>query len=572
MIQAHYFRRLASMATACKRSLALALLAMLLMAAFLAILPILIQYILHAVFILGDEAQMQTALLSVIVVLVLYNAAGFCGRFWMRKVNDQLGMQLNRVLFDKLLHLSARQCHALQNRMAIDEAVSAISAISWESTQIATVLMRDTLAVLGLLVCLTYLNRDFALLAGILVPFIFLMLQVISEPPARYAGNSLHNNGCKPAHLHAKLAAHLRRCIENFKQIRLFGGQQQETQRLNAEVQAQFEHDSQQDNYKAFVVLLCQLLVCLIVVAISYLTLQQVIEDRFGLDQGGMLIAVALLLIMPVKRLAELSHRLEPVQQQLQHLFGLFDLHVVPSPVDNESPAALTETQGVLELQRVAMPPVKGFAAQRFGELNLKIEARETIALVVEDREIRTWLTDMLLGFCTPVAGKLMLDGRDYSTIAHADLLRQFAVITPEPVILGERVANNIAYGDTGCTNEARIMQTIQNTQVARFVREMPEGLQTRIDESGGSLTHRQWQLIAIARALLKNPPVLVVNTLWPQNERESADDVFKALIQVMQQRTTVLLLPAVPACREGIHRLLVYQDGALVGVGTGEG
>lgn len=568
MIQAHYFRRLASMATVCRRSLCLALLAMLLMATFLAILPVQIQHILHAAFILRDEAQMQTALLSVIVVLVLYNAAGYCGRFWMRKADDQLGMQLNSVLFDKLLHLSAQQCRALQQRMAIDEAVSAISTVSRESAHIATVVMRDSLAVLGLIVCLIYLNKDFALLAGILVPFVFLMLQVISAPFVRHVGDNLHNSGRNPAHMHARLTAHLRRCVENFKLIRLFGGQQQEVQRLNAEVQAQFERDSQHDNYKAFVALLCQLLVCLIVVAITYLTLQQVIEDRFGLDQVGTIIAVALLLIMPIKRLAELSHRLEPVQQQLRHLFGLFDLHASPKPIDNEPPAALTEIHGILELQQVAIP-VKGNTVKRFGELNLKIEARETVALVIEDRQTRALLTDMLLGFCAPATGKLMLDEHEYSTIAHTDLLRQFAVITPEPVILGERVANNIAYGDTGYTNEAHIMQTIQKTQIARFVREMPEGLQTRIDEGGGSLTHRQWQLIAITRALLKNPPVLIIDTLWPQNERESTDNVFKALIQVAHQRTTVLLLPAVPACLEGVHRLLVYQNGAFVGVGN---
>lgn len=92
----------------------------------------------------------------------------------------------------------------------------------------------------------------------------------------------------------------------------------------------------------------------------------------------------------------------------------------------------------------------------------------------------------------------------------------------------------------------------------------MPEGLQTRIDENCISLTRKQWQLIAVARALLKNPPILIIDDLWPQNAQELTDDVFKALVQVMQNRTTILLLPAMPVYREGIDRILQLKTGKV--------
>ena len=556
MIQAHYYRRLVRMMTACRHSFLWALSAMMIMAVIMAFLPIQIQHILRATFIQQDESCAQTALLTFIVLIIIYSVSGYIGLYWMRKADKQLVMQLNSVLFDKLLHLPTRYYQSLSENHAAQAALHQVRSISKARMQALTVLMRDTLAVSGLIACLFYFNREIAIQICLLIPFVFLMLQVTTGQQNHYPDAAMQYAESDKT----ELAGRLHRCLENFRYIQLFGGQQQECQHLDSNAQSILNSDNQQNDYKAFVAMLCQLLIALIVIAMAYLLMQQVIDKTLSIDQAGAFIAIMLLLIRPVSRLAGVSRVPGLIQRQLERLFALFDLPAVSM----NGAVSLTEVRGELMLNQVHMRCCEKASCRTY-TLDLVISPGETIALVVDDSAARLLLMDLLLGFSPPAMGEIKLDGQDYGQIRRCDLLAQFAVISGIPIILSDCIAGNIAYGDTGCAHEAHIMQTIQATGVAGFVRDMPEGLQTRIDDSGASLTRKQWQLVAVARASLRNPPILIIDDLWPRHVQELTDDVFKALIEVMRNRTTILLLPVIPACREGIDRILLLETGEMV-------
>lgn len=559
MIQAHYYRRLVRMMAACRHSFFRALPAMMIMAATIAFLPIQIQRILHAVFIEQDESCTQTAMLVFVVLVIIYSVSGYVGQYWMRKAETQLGMQLNNALFGKLLYLPVRHYQLSSDNDAAQAALLHVRSISKTSMQTLTVLIRDTLAVAGLIACLFYLNREIAILICLLIPFVFLMLQLTTGQQTRYPDTGMQN--AEPDN--TGLGSRLRQCLENFRYIQLFGGQQQECRYLDSTAQSILNSDNQQNDYKAFVAMLGQLLIVLIGIAMTYLLMQQVIDNTLSIDQAGAFIAIMLLLIMPVSRLAGVSHAPRLMQRQLEQFFSLLDLPAVSA----NGAVSLTEVRGELTLNQVSVRCGEKASCRPY-TLDLIINAGETVALVVDDSAARLLLMDLLLGFSPPAMGELKLDGHTYGEIRRCDLFAQFAVISGIPVILSDRIAGNIAYGDTGCAHEARIMQAIQATGVAGFVRDMPEGLQTRIDESGASLTPKQWQLIAIARAYLRNPPILIINDLWPRHAQELSDDVFKSLAAVKQGRTTILLLPVMPACREGIDRILLLETGEIVILG----
>lgn len=561
MIQVHYYRRLARMMTACGHSVFWAALAMITMAATMAFLPIQIQRILHAALIEQDESCAKTALLVFIILVIIYSVFGYIGQYWMRKADKQLVMQLNSVLFDKLLRLPVRYYQSADENHAAHAALHHARSISKTSMQTLTVLMRDTLAVAGLIACLFYLNREIAILICLLIPFVFLMLQVTTGQQKCYSDAGMQN--AEPAN--TGLTDRLRHCLENFRHIQLLGGQQQECQHLGSTAQSILNSENQQNDYKAFAAMLCQLLIVLIGIAMVYLLMQQVIDNTLSIDQAGAFIAIMLLLVMPISRLAGVSRVPGLIQRQLEQLLAVFDLAAISA----HGTVSLTEVRGELTLDQVHVRCGEKTSCRPY-TLNLNIRPGETIALVTDDSAARLLLMDLLLGFSPPATGEIKLDGHDYGQIRHCDLLAQFAVIPGIPVVLSDRIAGNIAYGDTGCAHEAGIMHAIQATGVAGFVREMPEGLQTRIDDSGASLTRKQWQLVAVARAFLRNPPILIIDDLWPRHAQELADDVFKALTAVMRNRTTILLLPIMPACREGIDRILLLETGEIVISGEG--
>ncbi len=558
MIQAHDYQRLAKMMAACRSSFFWALLAMISMAVALAFLPLQIQRILYAAFIARDELLIQTAMLTVIILVVIYSISGYVGQYWMRKADNQFSMQLNGVLFETLLHLPVQHLQPIDRDQVIQAMLSDIRSLSGAGMQVLTVLMRDSFAVLGLVACLVYLSRDIALLVCILLPFVFLMFQVMTGPREKYPDVRTQHN----IHDDTEPTDRLRRCLGNIRHIQLFGGQQQACRQLGGAAQSRLDADHQRDNYQAFIALLCQLLIALIAMAMIYLLAQQVIEGTFTIDQAGVFIAIILLLALPLKRLAGISRMLWSMRRQLEQMTRLFDLSATATVAATKNAVGLTEVRGELILERVQCSEK---TIQQPYMIDLTVQAGETVALIGDHEKTGLLLTDLLLGFCPPATGQIRLDGHSYAEINGCDLRAQFAVISSTPVMLSDRVAGNIAYGDTGGAHEACITKAVQATGVAHFVREMPEGLQTRVDENSVNLTRRQWQLIAVTRALLKNPPILIIDDLWPQHEKESADDVFKALVQVMQNRTTILLLSAMPVYRKGIDRILRFEAGKLV-------
>ncbi|MCB1937152.1 MAG: ABC transporter ATP-binding protein [Nitrosomonas sp.] len=552
MPQKQNVKYLARKMTACKHLLLLALLPLLVIAVILALLPFQFQHVLQAVYLKQDDSLAQKTMLTIMLLVIIYFFSSFVGQYWIRKTEYQLSLDIYNDLFNKLLYLPTWQYASLDKHLVMETTLSCTREVARATLHVITVLMRDALALFGLIVCLAYLNKEFVLLVCILIPFAFLIIPIITGQQSRKNGAWSQAIGNQTA----KLADQLQYIFENFRHIRLFGGQQQEYRQLADMAQSIMKGNNQQDNYKAFVRSLCLLLLFLIIMAITYLMLQQMLEHALTLDQAGALLTAILLLITPLRRLSEVPRLLQQVRDSLKQLAILLDL---PS-------TSIRDTEKQIQIRgKLVLEDINIFDQRKTPYLfNLTVEAGETIVLVADDNALRMLIIDVLLGFHSPATGKIKLDDHPYPEIEATALLAQFAVISRAPVILSDRVAGNIAYGCTECTHEASMTKIAQTTGVSEFVREMPEGLQTRVDKSGASLTAKQWQLIAIARALLKNAPLLIIDDLWPRQPADVSGDVFKTLKHTMRERTNILLLQAVPEYREGIDRIYIVKNGAV--------
>lgn len=552
MLQKQNVKYLAGKMTTCRHLLFPAILTLLIMAAMQAWLPIQIQHILHAVYLKQDDSYAQRTLLTIILLVCIYCFARFAGQYWIRKTEHQLRLKIQDDVFNKLLVLPAWQHAPLEKQLVMETLLSGIKKIARKTLGILTVLMHDTLALCALIACLAYLNEEFTLLICILIPFVFLIVPIIIDQQPQNPGiwsQAVRNKTTKLVH-------QLQFIFKNFRHVHLFGGQQQEYRRLNDMAQSIVDEDNQQDNYNNFVSSLCLLLLCLIIMAITYLMIQQALEQNLLLDQAGALFAATLLLVTPVRRLSVIPRQLQQLDDSLNQLIGLLN-----TPSDSPPGKRIPKpTRGNLVLADIDLLDQRKTPCL----FDLTIETGETVALITNDDALKTQIMDSLLGFHVPETGEIKFDDLPYREIDANDLLAQFAVISRTPIILDDRVAGNIAYGGTECSHEACITRIAQTTGISGFVREMPEGLQTRVDKSGASLTVQQWQLIAIARALLKNAPVLIIDDLWPQRQSDVSSDVFKALQQTMRDRTNILLLKTLPEYRGGIDRILVVEKGAV--------
>lgn len=491
--------------------------------------------------------MVQTVLLAIIVLLTLRSIADYGGHLLMRKTGNQIAMQFYDTLFNKILNLPASHYQDLDINFVTDVSSVYINQISQSVAQIAITAVRDILILIGLLLCVAWFDRDWAMLLVLLTPFVFIMMQIIQDQ--------------QNTHLHSSeqtLSHQIRRIFNHFKQIKLFGGQQQEYARLNKITQTIQDKTLQRANFKAFITIVCQHIILLIVIAVSYLVSQQVLNNTFAFDQAGAFITAILLMFVPIKRLTIVPQKIQEIQNPLEQLFSLLDQSVVSD--QHHGDKTLSKTDGELVFKQISY-----FSrTQRetiLQSVDLTIKAGETVALVCENKQTSTQLIDLILGFSPPATGKILIDGHLFSEIKQADLLAHFSVISATPIFLDDKVAGNIAYGLTQCANEVSITTAAQTAQASSFIREMPEGLQTRINEKEINLTPKQWQQIAIARTLLKNPSILILDNIWPESSQQS---LRAALSNTMRNRTTIILMLSFPTTRENIDRVLLLEKGVL--------
>ncbi|MDR4514418.1 ABC transporter transmembrane domain-containing protein [Nitrosomonas sp.] len=548
MIHKHYYKQLAEKMTPCRKVLLWTFPILLIIALSLSALPLFIQVILQAAFIEKNASTLQTGFLAIMILLIIRSLTDYGSQHLARKAGDCLCAQLNADLFGTLLNLPIDRYQKLDKDQATTVALTRINEISLSTIQMLTVLVRDTLMIIGLIACMAWLDRDFALFTALLIPFAVIMLQVIQ---GQYSAKIRAN-----APLFTSLVNHLLRSIIHFRHIRLYGGQQQEYRLLKKISRSLQRDNAHQSNYSAFIETICLLILSMIFVAISYLMLQQGVRNQFSIDQLGAFAAATLLMIAPISRLATIPRLSQKIQKDLEQLFLLLDQRAVYS----HNSQTFLETQGNLFLEAVSFcGPILEKTAQY--KLDLHIKSGEIVAFVCQCKQERSLLIDLLLGFHQPSMGKLRLNGNPFDAMEHADLLAHFAMVSDEPVILNKTVAGNIAYGLTECAREASITAAAQLARASEFVREMPNGLQTQVDENGANMTNQQWQIIEIARAQLKNAPILILDNLWLQPNQPFLNEALKNLIQ---NRTVIVVIQSLPATEDLIDRIFLLNNGVV--------
>ena len=199
--------------------------------------------------------------------------------------------------------------------------------------------------------------------------------------------------------------------------------------------------------------------------------------------------------------------------------------------------------------------------------INLTIKAGELVAFVGTSGGGKTTLANLLPRFFDVTKGAITIDGVDIRDVTMDSLRRQIAIVTQQTILFNDTVKNNIAYGDLELSEEA-ITAAAQAAYALDFIEQLPEGFDTVIGESGSRLSGGQCQRISIARALLKNAPILILDEATSALDTESEREVQKALENLMQGRTTLVIAHRLSTIRNA-DRIVVIQDGLIVEQGT---
>ena len=507
----------------------MALLGMMMVAATEVALPALMRPLLDGTFVNRDETLMFWMPLMLIGITVLRGGAEFMASYSINWVGNRLVTDLRVAMFDKLLALPTPYYddHAsgnLMSRLTYD-----VTQVTAAATSVLTVIFKDSLTLAGLLAYMLWLNWKLTMLALVMTPLIVGVVRLVSI--------RLRNSSRAVQQSMGDVTQVLQESIEGQKVVKLFGGQQYEAKRFAAQANAVRRYMMKQATAAAASVPVVQILAGVALASIVYLATRQSDGQSISVGEFVSFITAMLMLTAPLKRITSVN---EPLQRGLAAAESVFDLIDQPGE-SNPGRTMIARARGEIKFEDVSFSYPSAERPALDG-ITLTIVPGETVALVGASGGGKTTLANLVPRFYRPGAGCIRIDGHDLESISLESLRTNIALVSQDVVLFNDTVAANIAYGALRETPEADIVAAARAAHALDFINEMPQGLRTLVGENGVKLSGGQRQRLAIARALLKDAPVLILDEATSALDSESEQHVQAALDALMQGRTTIVI------------------------------
>jgi subfamily B ATP-binding cassette protein MsbA len=306
-----------------------------------------------------------------------------------------------------------------------------------------------------------------------------------------------------------------------------------------------------------------QLISACILALLVYLATLESLKSEISVGSFMSFIAAILLLMQPMKRLTNIN---ASIQRGLAAARNLFEVLDEPVEADHGS-VPLQQARGAIEFRDLcfAYDTSKGDVLR---DVSFIIEPGQTVALVGRSGSGKTTLAHLLVRFYDPQRGAIYLDGEDVRNYRLADLRRQIAVVGQDVTLFNDSIRHNIAYGSSGNASAEALIASAEAAHAMTFIRELPQGLDTCVGDRGLTLSGGQRQRLAIARAMLKDAPILVLDEATSALDSESERMIQDALEHLMQNRTSLIIAHRLSTV-ERADRILVLEQGRLVQSGT---
>lgn len=270
-------------------------------------------------------------------------------------------------------------------------------------------------------------------------------------------------------------------------------------------------------------------------------------------------------LVQPIKALSGVNNSIQEGLAAAERIFRVLDSPI--EEVENTGKLLITKTEGNVVFNNVSFAYNDGEWV--LNEINFDVKPGEVVALVGPSGAGKSTLVDLIPRFYDPVKGNITIDGVDISEVNLNSLRSQMGIVTQEIILFNDSVRNNIAYGMSNISDEQILLAT-KAANAHQFILDMPEGYDTIIGDRGVKLSGGQRQRISIARAILKNPPILIFDEATSSLDTESELLVQEAIENLMKDRTTIVIAHRLSTV-QNVDRILVLKEGRIVQSGTHE-
>lgn len=533
----------------------LAGLGMLLEASVAATFARLIEPMLDDVFVARDPWMVQWLPLIIVFLFLLRGIGVFLGEYMTARVSRNIAHDLRARCFDHLLRLPSSYFH----RQVPGELVARIShyveQVGSAVTDGGKVLLLDGLMIMGFVGVMLSISWELTLAVAVVGPAIGLVIGLVGKRYRR-VGRRIQSSL-------ADVTARTQAVINGEREIKIYGGAEAERQRF-----AEVNDQNRRQNLKitatnALSTSTVQFFAATALAIVLYVATRAQLDLSAG--QFMAFITAMLVLLPSLKRLTTVQALIQRGVVAADNIEGFLAEALEPEGQGER----LAQVSGRLEFRGVSLRyPDRDHAA--LSDIDLCIEAGQTVALVGPSGGGKSSLAALVPRFIDPTAGTILLDGKPLPTLDLGFLRRQLALVSQQVTLFNAPVRDNIAYGALATASLADIRAALAIGDAAAFVDALPQGLDTAIGENGAALSGGQRQRLAIARAALKDAPILILDEATSALDNASEMAVQRALRRLRQGRTTLVIAHRLSTVIDA-NRILVLVDGRIVEDGDHE-
>ncbi|MBH5330233.1 lipid A export permease/ATP-binding protein MsbA [Eikenella sp. S3360] len=532
------------------RIFSLAVLGMIVVAATGPIFAWLLKPLINEGFVEKNLAAMRWVPLAIIGLFIIRGIFNFINEYSTSYLSGHLVQQIRREMFAKMLSLPAGYYSKHGSGRIMSRIMNDASQITEAGFNVVTVTAKDGITVVGLLFFLLYLDWQLTIITLVMIPVLAWCVRQVSKRLRQLSRESQQYAG--------QMTQVLGESITGERVIKVYGGQEHEKNRFDETAINVRRNGVKQTAANSFSTAITQLMIATALAAILYLAAARAASDSFSAGDFMSFLSAMLMMFDPIKRMTGISSSLQRGLAAAESVFGFLD---EPTEPDNGK-ETLSANTGDIELLNVTHC-YEDAARNSLDNISLRIPNGSVVALVGASGCGKTTLANLLPRFYDPIAGEVRIGGRDIREYSMASLREQMALVSQDVVLFNGTVADNIAYGRFDA-DPAAIEAAAKAANAWEFISAMPQGLQTEIGQNGLKLSGGQRQRIAIARALLKNVPILILDEATSALDTKSERLVQSALDKLMQQRTTLVVAHRLSTIEQA-DNIVVMHEGRIM-------
>ncbi|WP_145555081.1 lipid A ABC transporter ATP-binding protein/permease MsbA [Yersinia canariae] len=545
------FRRLWPLISPYKTGLVVAAIALILNAASDTFMLSLLKPLLDDGFGKANSSILKWMPLAVIGLMVVRGITGFVSSYCISWVSGKVVMHIRRRLFSHMMGMPVsffdqQSTGTLLSRITYDSEQVAASS----SGALVTV-VREGASIIGLFIMMFYYSWQLSLILIVIAPIVSVSIRLVSKRFRNISKNMQSTMG--------EVTTSAEQMLKGHKEVLIFGGQKVETERFEAVSNRMRQQGMKLVSASSISDPIIQLIASFALAFVLYAASFPSVMETLTAGTITVVFSAMIALMRPLKSLTNVNAQFQRGMAACQTLFTILDME----QEKDEGKREVERAKGEIEFRHVTFY-YPGKDTPALNDINMHIEAGKTVALVGRSGSGKSTIANLLTRFYDVSEGSILLDGHDLREYRLGALRNQVALVSQNVHLFNDTVANNIAYARDEQYSRAEIEEAARMAYAMDFINKMENGLDTVIGENGVMLSGGQRQRIAIARALLRDCPILILDEATSALDTESERAIQSALDELQKNRTSLVIAHRLSTI-EKADEILVIEDGRIV-------